>query len=96
MDGDVSRYGMGLRESSHHGPWKAVLCPYWQRTTHGTIRCEYVDMNASMKMTEMHGTSQSATSQYSALNRVWRSPGSRMNAKSVVSARNRLITRMTC
>ena len=41
-NGDVSRYGMELREFSHHGPWKAILCPYWQRTAHGTIRCEYI------------------------------------------------------
>ncbi len=40
-NGDVRRYGKELREYSHHGPWKAVLCPYWQRTEHGTIRCQF-------------------------------------------------------
>ncbi len=41
-NGDVRRYGMELREYSHHGQWKAVLCPYWRRTEHGTIRCQFV------------------------------------------------------
>ena len=42
VNGDVRRYGKELREFSHHGLWKAILCPYWHRTEHGTIRCEYV------------------------------------------------------
>ena len=42
VNGDVRRYGKELREFSHHGQWKAILCPYWHRTEHGTIRCEYV------------------------------------------------------
>ncbi|MGH8461611.1 MAG: hypothetical protein ACRESS_08405 [Stenotrophobium sp.] len=40
--GDSSRFGMELREWSYRGNLKEVLCPYWQRTEHGTVRCEFL------------------------------------------------------
>lgn len=36
------RYGRDLREFPYHRGTKCVLCPYWQRTNHGTVRCEYL------------------------------------------------------
>lgn len=41
---DVSRLGKELREFRHHGDYKAVLCPYWQRTDYRTVRCTYLDV----------------------------------------------------
>lgn len=43
LDDDAWRYGMDLREFRYHGDWKTVLCPYWRRTGHGTVRCEFLD-----------------------------------------------------
>ena len=36
------RYGKDLREYPYHKGTKAVLCPYWQATDHGTGRCEFL------------------------------------------------------
>jgi hypothetical protein len=42
---DFERFGRDLREYpfNAHGD-KRVLCPYWIRTTHGTVRCERLDL----------------------------------------------------
>ncbi|MBK6651926.1 MAG: hypothetical protein IPG42_20895 [Betaproteobacteria bacterium] len=40
MANDLERYGKDLREHSYGGGMKQVLCPYWIRTDHGTVRCE--------------------------------------------------------
>jgi hypothetical protein len=40
---EVARFGKDLREYSHHTGYKEVLCPYWQRTDYGTVRCNFLD-----------------------------------------------------
>ena len=40
LSNDVDRYGFDLREFRYHNDRKAILCPYWRRTSHGTVRCE--------------------------------------------------------
>lgn len=42
---DLDRYGKDLREYSFSlaHRTKAVLCPYWQVTGHGTVRCEHLN-----------------------------------------------------
>ena len=37
---DLERFGKDLREWDYHGDYKAVLCPYWQTTYYGTVRCD--------------------------------------------------------
>lgn len=39
---ELDRYGRDLREFPYRRGTKCVLCPYWQRTNHGTVRCEYL------------------------------------------------------
>jgi hypothetical protein len=36
------RYGKDLREFAFHRDSKAVLCPFWRHTDHGTVRCEFL------------------------------------------------------
>lgn len=48
QDGEIMRddreaFGRTLREFTYHAPYKAVLCPYWQRTAYGTVRCEFLN-----------------------------------------------------
>jgi hypothetical protein len=40
---DLSRYGFELREYSSSG-LKFSLCPHWNFTEHGTVRCELLDV----------------------------------------------------
>lgn len=37
-------YGKELREFSFHPGLKTALCPFWRRTGHGTVRCEFLDL----------------------------------------------------
>lgn len=39
LTGDISRFGRDLREWSFSPGTKEVLCPHWQHTDHGTVRC---------------------------------------------------------
>ena len=39
---EINRFGKELREYSFAPGYKEVLCPYWQRTDHGTVRCDYL------------------------------------------------------
>ena len=36
---DGERFGKDLRQFSYGGGYKQVLCPYWQKTHYGTVRC---------------------------------------------------------
>jgi hypothetical protein len=36
---DRQEFGRSLREFPYLPGWKEVLCPYWQRTDHGTVKC---------------------------------------------------------
>lgn len=38
---DIANFGSTLREYSYCIGFKEVLCPYWQRTNYGTIKCLY-------------------------------------------------------
>ncbi|MBI5063241.1 MAG: hypothetical protein HZB87_07210 [Desulfatitalea sp.] len=40
---DVEAFGRNLREYHYHGSYKEKLCPYWQRTEYGTVRCNFLD-----------------------------------------------------
>jgi len=40
---DVSLFGRSLREFPFLPGWKEVLCPYWQLTDYGTIKCLFLD-----------------------------------------------------
>lgn len=40
---DISRFGKELREFSYRPGFKEVLCPYWQRTEYGTIKCSFTN-----------------------------------------------------
>lgn len=42
LSDDIERFGKDLREFRYHGNHKEVLCPYWQRTDYGTVRCTYL------------------------------------------------------
>ena len=39
----IEAFGRELREFSYYGSYKEVLCPYWQRTEYGTVRCNFLD-----------------------------------------------------
>lgn len=43
LNGDINQFGKELREYRYHGNYKEVLCPYWQRTDYGTVRCNFLD-----------------------------------------------------
>jgi hypothetical protein len=40
---DLEKFGRELREARYHGEYKRVLCPYWQSTEYGTVRCDFLD-----------------------------------------------------
>lgn len=40
---DPMRFGKDLREFSYRPGFKEVLCPYWQRTDYGTVRCHFTE-----------------------------------------------------
>ncbi|MCL2831115.1 MAG: hypothetical protein FWD77_10365 [Betaproteobacteria bacterium] len=40
---DIDQFGRSLREYSYHPGFKEVLCPYWQRTDYGTVKCLFLD-----------------------------------------------------
>lgn len=40
---DIDQFGRSLREYAYHqGYNKEVLCPYWQRTEYGTVKCLFM------------------------------------------------------
>lgn len=43
LSDDIDRFGKDLREYSYGGGYKEILCPYWQRTDYGTVRCNYLE-----------------------------------------------------
>lgn len=65
---DFGRFGNDLREAGYHRGRKRVLCPYWQVTDHGTIRCDYLDLevldesdrDARRQVAEHFGTGKAA------------------------------------
>jgi hypothetical protein len=62
---DAERFGRDLREFRYDSFTKEVLCPYWQRSEYGTIRCEFLgrevvdedDPDAIEKIAAHFGTS---------------------------------------
>ena len=40
---DIDRFGKDLREYEYHDGYKCILCPYWNRTDYGTVRCDYLE-----------------------------------------------------
>ncbi|MDR0664350.1 MAG: hypothetical protein LBF86_02365 [Helicobacteraceae bacterium] len=40
---EIEKFGRELREYSYNGAYKEVLCPYWQKTAYGTVRCNFLD-----------------------------------------------------
>ncbi|MDE0514469.1 MAG: hypothetical protein OXI88_22140 [Gammaproteobacteria bacterium] len=40
---DGERFGKDIREYDYKGDYKAILCPYWQTTDYGTVRCDFLD-----------------------------------------------------
>ena len=40
---DLARFGRDLREFLYRPGFKQVLCPYWQRTDYGTVRCHFTE-----------------------------------------------------
>lgn len=43
---DGYRYGKDLRELRFHGDIKRVLCPYYETTEYGTVKCNFVGLEA--------------------------------------------------
>ena len=43
---DVERVGRDLREAGYTNSTKRILCPCWQRTDYGTVRCNFLDVDA--------------------------------------------------
>ncbi len=41
---EIEKFGRELREYHYGGNYKEVLCPYWQRTEYGTVRCNFLDL----------------------------------------------------
>ncbi len=66
LSSDGWRYGKELREFRHLGNSKEVLCPYWERTSYGTVRCNFVDIevvddqddDAKQKIAQRFGTQE--------------------------------------
>ena len=51
LSNNSEEYGNNLREFSFLGNYKQVLCPYWEKTDYGTVKClflnqEYFDENS--------------------------------------------------
>jgi hypothetical protein len=44
LSDDWDRFGLDLREFKYGERAKQVLCPYWTKTHHGTVRCEWLDL----------------------------------------------------
>jgi hypothetical protein len=40
---DKGQFGRSLREYSYRPGFKEVLCPYWQRTSYGTVKCLFME-----------------------------------------------------
>lgn len=40
---DRAEFGKSLREYSYMPGFKQVLCPYWQRTDYGTVKCLFLN-----------------------------------------------------
>lgn len=40
---DWDRFGKDLREAGYANHRKRILCPYWQATDYGTVRCNFLD-----------------------------------------------------
>jgi len=40
---DLSQFGRSLREYSYCRGFKEVLCPYWQSTDYGTVKCLFLE-----------------------------------------------------
>lgn len=40
---EIEKFGRELREFQYYGDYKEVLCPYWQKTEYGTVRCNFLD-----------------------------------------------------
>lgn len=45
----LEAFGKELRDVDYIWGYKRVLCPYWQVTDHGTVRCEYLAVEAVME-----------------------------------------------
>lgn len=43
---DIERCGIDLREFPYRPGWKQVACPYYARTNYGTVKCNFVGMEA--------------------------------------------------
>lgn len=43
---DAERFGKDLREAGYTKGTKRILCPYWQKTEYGTVRCDFLDVDA--------------------------------------------------
>ena len=41
LDNDVRRFGMELRQYTFGGNYKSVLCPFWEQTEYGIVRCRH-------------------------------------------------------
>jgi hypothetical protein len=44
LSDDWERFGQDQREFKFGKTAKQVLCPYWFKTSHGTVRCERLDV----------------------------------------------------
>lgn len=66
MANDIDRYGKDLREFSFHRGQKAVLCPYWIRTNHGTVRCEKMNVEVFDDESDPKGAVLKATAHFGA------------------------------
>ena len=45
---DIERFGKDLREYRYSENTKEILCPYWFRTDHNTVRCVFLDIEDDM------------------------------------------------
>jgi hypothetical protein len=43
LSSDIKQFGRSLREYSYRPGFKEVLCPYWQRTDYGTVKCLFME-----------------------------------------------------
>lgn len=49
LNPSLEEFGKERREADYIWGYKRVLCPYWQVTDHGTVRCEYLAVEAVME-----------------------------------------------
>ncbi len=66
LAGGGPSYGKDLREFSFHRGQKAVLCPYWIRTSHGTVRCEKMNVEVFDDGSDPKGAVLKATAHFGA------------------------------